>query len=67
MNGTLLIRKRVGHKVIAYKIPLYLMPQAGGFTEIIIKGVKEPFKIKHWGKTIRLTSISAKPNKKPKI
>ena len=50
MNGTILLRQRVGRKVIAYKIPLYHMPQAGGFTEITIRGTKERFKLKRWGK-----------------
>ena len=50
MRGNIILNRLVGRKVIAYKIPLNLMPAAGGYTEITIRGTPKPYKIIRRGK-----------------
>lgn len=49
MEGNIILKRLVGRKVITYKIPLYLMPEAGNFVELTIKGNKEPFELTSLG------------------
>lgn len=49
MKGNIILKRLVGRKVITYKIPLYLMPEAGNFVELTIKGNNAPFELTNLG------------------